>query len=143
MLRLYVCISDATDPAPPLSRMHTIIQKFAKIFKIFREIYLALAPEVRIYERKQESKRKKENTLSTKKPTKKRKIFFSWLLYWSRACFLSFFLIEIVFSFFFSFFFGHFLGRKRVFLFSFINSRLSAQERRREMDREIYLKSIT
>ena len=119
MLRLYVCISDATDPAPPLSRMHTIIQKFAKIFKIFREIYLALAPEVRIYERKQESKRKKENTLSTKKPTKKKKDFFSWLLYWSRACFLSFFLIEIVFSFFFSFFLWSLSWSKACFLVFF------------------------
>ena len=83
---------------------------------------------MRIYNRKQESKKKrKENTLSTKKTIKKK--VFSWpraffLLFFDRYRFFLFFdrfvARERVF-FLFSFFLDRFLGRMRVFLFSFIN----------------------
>ena len=81
-----------------------------------------------IYKRHKKVRKKKENTLSTREPIKK-KDFFSWSLSWSRACFLSFFLDRSRFFYFswslswsracflsfLSFFLYRFLGRKRVF----------------------------
>ena len=65
----------------------------------------------------------KENTLSTKKATKKKR---------SRKKVFSFFLGRFLCRgrVFFLFFLVPFLGRKRVFLFSFINSYLSSNNRR-------------
>ena len=84
--------------------------------------------EVRIYKRKQESK--KTRSLPRKRLRKKRKFFFISLLpYWSRACFLSFFLTVIVFSrslswsrafSFFFFFLGRCLSQERVFFLFFL-----------------------
>ena len=73
--------------------------------------------EVRIYKSKQEVREKKENTHSTKKPTKKTKVYFFFSL--SRALFLSFFFFSLI-----AFLVESVFSCILTFMFSFMNSHL-------------------
>ena len=108
-----------------------------------RDIKARIGETVRIYSRKQESKkRERKHALNqeTDQESVKKKVFFflSWLLSWSSACFLSFFLNRyhffifswscscflcrffgrVLFFFIFFFFFDRFFGQVLFFLLS-------------------------
>ena len=114
-IHIYVnCHDDVMMVAhPPGKRNARLWNKLFQLIELFSFLALPMMrPEVRIYKRKQESKKKRKKDfifflgrfLGWEQRVFFLVFFFSWSLSWSRDCFLSFFLDQ-------------FFGRERVFLF--------------------------